>query len=144
VQQDGGGHGLDQRIDDFSLMSQALQWAGYARDFLYQLPLLEVEPNLTQAQAADGETYVLAQPGEVYAIYNDTCGRDFSLDLSDATGSFDVRWFDPRHGGPLQQSNVTTVTGGGLRLLGSAPSDTDRDWACLVQKTLNLEPARRQ
>jgi len=143
VQQDGGGHGLDQRIDDFSLMSQALQWAGYAREFLYQLPLLEVEPNLTQAQAADGDTYVLAKPGEVYAIYNDACGRDFSLDLADAAGSFDVRWFDPRNGGPLRQSDVPTVTGGGLRLLGSAPGDTDSDWACLVRKTSNSEAAHR-
>ena len=137
VQEDGGGHGLDQRIDDFSQMSQALEWAGYAREFLYNLPLLEVEPAPTTADAAHGETYVLAKPGEAYAIYNDTCGQDFRLDLSEATGSFEVRWFDPRNGGPLQQSEVTTVPGGGLCNLGSAPSDRDSDWACLVRRAAN-------
>ena len=72
-----------------------------------------------------------------YAIYNDTCGQDFRLDLSEATGSFEVRWFDPRNGGPLQQSEVITVPGGGLRDLGSAPSDRDSDWACLVRRAAN-------
>lgn len=134
VQQDGGGHGLDQRIDDFSLMSQALRWSGYARDFLYQLPLLEVEPNATPAEAAEGKTYVLAKPGEAYAVYNDSCGRDFHLDLSDTSGSFEVRWFDPRNGGELQESDLTTISGGALRNLGSAPSDLDSDWACLVRR----------
>lgn len=137
VQQDGGGHGFDHQIDDFSQMDIALKWCGYAREFLYRLPLLEVEPDHSLAQAARGEMYVLAQSGEVYGLYNDTCGEGFSLDLSKISGTFEVRWFDPRHGGPLLQSSVKTVVGGGLRILGNAPSDLDKDWACLVQRTGN-------
>jgi len=140
VQQDGGGHGLDQRIDDFSQMDLALKWSQYARDFLYGLPLDEVEPNHTLAGSARGEMYVLARIGWVYGIYSDTCGRDFRLDLSGASGTFEVRWFDPRNGGPLQESGITAVAGGGVRSLGSAPSDLDQDWACLVRWSAGQSP----
>ena len=135
VQQDGGGHGLDQRLDDFSAMEQALRWSGAARTFLYQLPLEQVEPNHALADAARGHTYVLALPGQVYGLYNDACGQAFTLDLSGTLGTFEVRWFDPRNGGALQKSNVTEVTGGASRSLGQAPADLDRDWACLVRRT---------
>jgi hypothetical protein len=133
VQKDGGGHSLDQAIDDFSQMDVALLWSGYARDFLYKLgSLRHVEPAHDLADAARGETYVLARSGLAYAIYNDSCGEGFTIDLSAVSGFFAVRWFDPRHGGPLQDSNVTTVTGGGIRSLGHAPRDLDQDWACLL------------
>jgi len=100
----------------------------------------EVEPNHALAGAATGETYVLAQIGWVYGIYSDTCGRDFRLDLSGASGTFEVRWFDPRNGGPLQESGITAVAGGGVRSLGSAPSDLDQDWACLVRWSAGQSP----
>jgi len=137
VQQDGGGHGFDHRIDDFSQMDLAMKWAGYARDFLYRLPLNKVAPNHALATAARGETYVLTSVGDVYAIYNDTCGEDFRIDLSNVTGTFEVRWFDPRNGGPLQKSSVTEVAGGGIRPLGNAPSDLTEDWACLIRRVDN-------
>ena len=137
VQQDGGGHSFDHRIENFADMDLALRWCGYARDFLYHLPLLETEPNHDLAQAARGETYVLAKVGNAYAIYNDTCGEGFRLDLLNAPGTFHVRWFDPRNGGPLRQSNITTIAGGAIRSLGNAPSDLDKDWACLVQRRGN-------
>jgi hypothetical protein len=133
IQKDGGGHSLDQAIDDFSQMDVALKWSGYAREFLCMLgDLRDVEPAHDLAEAAHGETYVLARSGLAYAIYNDSCGEGFTVDLSAASGRFAVRWFDPRDGGPLQDSNVTTVTGGAIRSLGHAPRDLDQDWACLV------------
>jgi hypothetical protein len=134
IQQDGGGHGLDQRIDDFGQMKASLLWAGYARKFLYALPLKDVEPKKGLGQAARGQTYVLAQTGEVYALYNDSCGQGFALDLKGVSGQFKVTWFDPRHGGPFQTSDVTKVSGGAIRSLGQAPSKRDQDWACLVER----------
>ena len=59
-------------------------------------------------------------------------GGTAKLDLSDAKGTFEVQWFDPRSGGPLQTGTVRAVQGGAVRSLGNPPKDTDKDWAILI------------
>ncbi len=137
VQQDGGGHSFDQQIDDFRAMDIALNWSGYAREFLLELPLLEMSPDHDLGDSAAGaNTYVLAKPGEVYAMYNDRNGSGLTLDLTGATGTFEVKWFDPRNGGNLQDGTVASVDGGGVVQLGSAPNSVNEDWAVVVRKQL--------
>ena len=47
----------------------------------------------------------LANPGTEYVVqlYN---GGNATLDLTDASGPFQVRWFDPRNGGAMQTGSV--------------------------------------
>jgi hypothetical protein len=134
VQEDGAGHGLDQQIDDFNIMADALDWNGHALDFLDLLPLSEMSSNRTQADSASGgNTYTMQLPGTAYAIYNDRNGGPFSLDLSNAPAGtvFSVSWFNPRNGDMLA-GNVDTVSGGGMVDLGIAPNQTGQDWAVLL------------
>lgn len=135
VQQDGGGHSLDQQIDDFSIMEDALRWAGHTVALLSSLPLQDMTPDRSLATSgASGEVYTLAMAGQVYLIYHDRAGGPLTLDLQAASASdtFDVRWFDPRLGGALQLGDVDQVQGGSSVNLGSAPHTQDDDWACLV------------
>ncbi len=135
VQRDGGGHGLDQELEDFRQMKTALNWTGYARSFLRKLPVLEMSPNHSLGDTASGgNTYVLRKHGEVYALYNDRNGSDWKLDLSETDGTFQVRWFDPRNGGELRKGTVDRISGGNVRTLGSAPEATERDWAAIVRR----------
>jgi hypothetical protein len=46
---------------------------------------------------------------------------------------FEMQWFDPRGGGPLQTGTVRAVPGGGIRSLGNPPKDTNKDWAILIR-----------
>lgn len=134
VQQDGGGHSLDQQIDDFNIMADALNWTGHALDFLSLLPLQQMSSNRTQASSAEGgNTYTRALSGTAYAIYNDRNGGPISIDLSDAPATvvFAVSWFNPRNG-DLLPGTVATVTGGGMAELGSAPNQIGQDWAVLL------------
>lgn len=136
VQQDGGGHSFDQAIDDFSEMDAALRWAGHAVAFFESLPLLSMQPleNLADS-GAGGDAYVLAAPGTTYAVFNDRNGEDWTLDLSDIPGVFQVSWFDPRNGGALQTGTQTaSFAGGQVASLGSAPYDRGNDWAALVTR----------
>ena len=135
VQEDGGGHGLDHRLDDFREMKMGLNAAGHAIQFLGMLPLLDMSPNHALAgKAALGNTYVLTKPGEIYAVYNDRSGAGLQLDLTGVAGEYQVRWFNPRQGGDLLSGTVTTVRGGQVVDLGSAPSELGQEWACLVVK----------
>ncbi|MEM7584305.1 MAG: putative collagen-binding domain-containing protein, partial [Acidobacteriota bacterium] len=135
VQEDGGGHSFDQRIDDFSEMEVALRWAGHAVGLLSALPLDSMTPDRTLASSStSGEVYTLAQAGEVYLVYHDRAGGPLTLDMQAAgPQTFDVRWFDPREGGALQLGNVVQVQGGSNAVnLGSSPHTQDDDWVCLV------------
>ena len=139
VQKDGGGHSFDQDIDDFNQMAEALEWTGHALTFMNMLPVLEMIPNMILgSSAAGGNTYVLAKPGETYALFNDRNGGAFSLDLTGASGAFEVSWYDPRTG---QIHAGGTIPGGGIRSLGNAPHDQTQDWAALVRRQEVSPPA---
>jgi hypothetical protein len=77
--------------------------------------------------------FVFALQGEVYAVYL-PAGGTTELDLSNVKGSFEVKWYDPRHGGALQNGSVTQLEGGGKRALGNAPKEPTMDWAVLVRR----------
>lgn len=135
VQQDGGGHGFDQSIDDFGLMETALLWSGHALDFFARLPLLDMSPDRNLVTSGDGpNVYALAQRGEVYAVYSADGASSLQLDLSDqpTSVSFSIAWFDPRNGGALTLGNP--VNGGALRALGPPPSQPGADWAVIVRR----------
>lgn len=81
-----------------------------------------------------GRHWAFAKPGEVYAIYLPE-GGSTELDLRGAPGStFEVKWYDPRFGGDLQNGTVRTVSGGSRVQLGEAPKEREKDWAVLVRK----------
>ena len=75
--------------------------------------------------------YCFTKGGEVYVVYLKSGGTT-NLNLTGISGTFDVKWFDPRNGGGLQNGSVAQVSGGGSRSLGNAPNSGGSDWAILV------------
>jgi len=148
VQEDGGitgerdpetnkmvGHRLDHQVNDFRDMDQALIWSGHAVRFFKRLPLVQMNANHKLASGPQNSvSYVLEKRGEVYALYNDRNGRDLQLDLTGVEGQFNVRWYDPRNGGQLQDGSISVVPGGSVVPLGNAPNEVDLDWAVLVER----------
>jgi hypothetical protein len=82
---------------------------------------------------SDNSRYALAEAGEVYVVYLPTGGTG-ELDLGSASTAFDVKWFNPRKGGPLQQGSVKEVKGGGRVSLGQPPAEPAEDWCVLVRQ----------
>lgn len=60
----------------------------------------------------NSDSYCFTKEGEVYVVYIRN-GKITNLDLSATAGTFDVKWFDPRNGGPLQ-SGMINASGGRL------------------------------
>ena len=123
----------DLSVEDYRTRDHLFDLERYAHDFVVDyLPFTEMHhaDDLTPAS----NDYVLAKPGEVYAVYLPEGGTS-TLDLSGASGTFEVKWYDPRKGGELQDGSVTSVEGGGSRPLGSAPSEPAADWTILVRRS---------
>jgi len=83
------------------------------------------------ALSSNADSWCLRKAGSHYIVYLKNGGTT-NLDLSGATGNFDVRWYDPRNGGALQSGSVTSVTGGSTVSLGTAPSSASYDWVVYV------------
>jgi len=79
----------------------------------------------------DNSKYCFAKAGELYLVYLRDGGTT-GLDLSGASGSFTVKWFNPRTGGSLQDGSVKSANGGSKVSLGQPPADVAEDWVAIV------------
>jgi hypothetical protein len=122
----------DLDVEDWRSRDHFWDLLHYAHEFFIRhLPF-------PQMQHADELTpnpndFVFARKNEVYAIYLPD-GGTAQLDLTGATGTFEVRWYDPRFGGELQRGTVNVVEGGASRALGEAPNERSKDWVMLVRR----------
>lgn len=115
----------DLDLEDWRSRDHFWDLQRYAHEFFTRyLPFEKMRPT---------EELVFGQPGEVYAVYLPDGGSK-ELDLTGAAGRFEVKWYDPRHGGELQDGSVAAVEGGARRRLGDAPKERNEDWAVLVRR----------
>jgi hypothetical protein len=121
---------MDLSAEDWRSRDILWDQTRYALEFFHQhLPFWEMSAD-NELASAEG-AYVLAKPGEVYAVFLPDRG---STELTLAEGGYTVAWYDPRGGGALQVGTVETVDGPGAVSLGAPPADADKDWAVLVKK----------
>jgi uncharacterized protein DUF5060/collagenase-like protein with putative collagen-binding domain len=81
----------------------------------------------------DNSVFCFAKPGDLYLVYLPS-GGSADLDLTGATGQFNVSWFDPRNGGALKRGSVASVAGGKKVSLGAAPASPEEDWLVVVRR----------
>ncbi len=71
--------------------------------------------------------------GAAYLVYLPNGGRT-DLDLTGASGNFNVRWLNPHSGGALKDRSVNSVKGGGKVSLGNPPTEVTEDWFAVVRR----------
>ena len=128
-------HDLD--CQDYRSRDKTWDYCRIALDFFRdnRVPFWEMKNvnALIGNEKDDNSKYCLAKPGELYLVYLPKGGTT-ELDLSAATGSFTVKWFNPRAGGALQDGSVKSVSGGGKAALGAPPADAQEDWLVVIRK----------
>ena len=144
----GGGAGVEYILStvldthDFRQYEPLWRYTRYAGNFMDQIPFGDMVPShdlLTGESTYDKSNpkisgVVLAKPGEVYAIQLPNASSTGTLDLSDASGTFTMRWYNPRTG--TFEGGTTTIDGGGMVSLGSPPSSPSEDWVILIESTV--------
>ncbi|MDX9971605.1 MAG: DUF5060 domain-containing protein, partial [FCB group bacterium] len=122
----GGGAGVewyfgyqssfgDLTTEDFSMAEPLWRRTAVTLDFFHQyLPFWEMAPN--DSLASGGSTArVLAKPGDTYAVYLPDGG---TTNLTVPEGQYQVAWYDPTSGGPLEWGSVKQITGPATRAIG--------------------------
>jgi len=127
----------DLACEDFRSRDKSWDYCRIALDFFreHEIPFWEMANSdaLVGNVKNDNSKYCLAKTGSVYLIYLPNGGTT-EIDLSDAPGTFAVNWFDPRHGGPLQQGSITKAQGGHKAALGAAPKAVTDDWLIVLTR----------
>ncbi len=122
----------DLTAEDFRSRRTKWEDAKYALDFFdAHVPFWEMETN--DQLTSERDDFCLANPGVRYLIYLPE-GGSTNLNLSAGTGTFTVKWFDPRNGGNLLNGSITEIQGGASRNIGNPPNNTNSDWVILVEK----------
>jgi hypothetical protein len=104
----------------------------HALDFFEQhVPFEQSQPLSGLVFPSDARCFGI--PGQLYVVHV-SHGGDASIDLTGASGTFVVRWYDPRAGGPLLAGSVATAEGGRVASLGRPPRDPEADWVALVRR----------
>jgi Domain of unknown function (DUF5060)/Putative collagen-binding domain of a collagenase/Secretion system C-terminal sorting domain/Dockerin type I domain len=119
-------------LDAESWKTRENVWAftKHALDFFRAyLPFPQMASN--DALASNANAYVLAKAGETYAVYLKTGGTT-NLNITGASATYTVKWYNPRTGGSLKDGTVKTVNGPGNPSIGQPPSETTKDWVALV------------
>ena len=127
----------DLNCQDFRSRDKSWDYCRIALEFFpaNNIPFWEMK----NANALVGNTknenskYCFAKAGELYLVYLRDGGTT-DLDLSGVTGEFDVKWFNPRTGGPLRDGSVISVKGGSRAAIGQPPAEMDEDWLAVVRK----------
>lgn len=127
----------DLACEDFRSRDRSWDFCRIALEFFARenipFPEMKNADELIGNGKHDNSRYCLAKSGDLYLVYLPS-GGSTDLDLSSASGTFSVRWFDPRHGGEMTEGSVNSVDGGGTVSLGTPPEAPKEDWLIVVRK----------
>lgn len=127
------------KTEDYRKYSKHWQTMWFARKFLEQnTPYWEMKridsvlKGETTYEGKNSIVYgkVFAKPGQVYAVYLPNGSTSAKLDMGNAKGDFELRWYDPSKG--EFEGNAITIKGGGWVDLGLPPSSPENDWTILL------------
>lgn len=131
-----GGGDIDKTLDDFRPYETLWNYTWYARKFMEEnLPFWEMQPEdglLSDESTSFGGGQVFARAGEIYAVYLPDASPSGTLDLSGATATLVLRWYNPRSG--QFEGSAVNIAGGGNVSLGAPPRDPSQDWVVLIQR----------
>lgn len=96
------------------------------------IPFWEMAPN--DKLISNRPAYCLVKEGEVYAIYSESNADTVLVNLGNSHQNFQIKWFDPRNGGELQNGSIDKVNATGIVSLGNPPSNAEKDWVILLNK----------
>lgn len=128
----------DLTAEDFRSRNSKWDDAKIALDFFQEnIPFWEMDSNDDLTSVTDD--YCFAKEDEIYLVYLPN-GGNTSLNLSNVSGSYSVKWFNPSTGGSLLNGTITLIQSGSSRSIGNPPNNTTADWVALITKIDGDDP----
>ena len=127
----------DLQCEDWRSRDQSWDYGRIAIEFFHdnEIPFWEMRnrDDLVGNPEHNNSRYCLAKDDEVYVVYLPT-GGETTLDLEEASGRYNVRWFNPREGGELLTGEVESIAAERVVSLGLPPRNRNEDWVVIVRR----------
>jgi hypothetical protein len=127
----------DLKAEDWRSRDQSWDYCRIALDFFHEqaIPFWKMKnrDDLVGNAAHNNDRYCFAAVNQVYLVYLPT-GGSCKLDLTQASGDFQVRWFNPGEGGELRKGSKHQLRGGGTRSIGQPPESLGQDWLAVIRR----------
>lgn len=121
----------DLTLEDFRSRDQLWNITFYALEFFQKyIPFNEMD---SRDSLVTPGNYCFGKDGEVYVIFMPHGGR-VSINLPDE-GPYQVRWYNPRSGGELQDGTRSTIITSGSQFIGLPPRELTKDWVAIISKS---------
>lgn len=128
--------GGDLKMENFRTREAMWDYMWHARTVMERtLPFWEMVPAdhlLTGESSSYGGGEVLAQEGQVYAVYLPSAESTGKISLTGFSGTFRGRWYNPRIG--RFQGPARVMQGDAARNLNEPPSSPQEDWVFILKK----------
>ncbi|WP_298496587.1 DUF5060 domain-containing protein [uncultured Algibacter sp.] len=123
-------HNGDITVDNYTLHTAFYQRMKYAKDFFENnnIPFW----NLTNNDSNISNGYLLTDNKDYYIAFLPNGGTT-NIDVS-GTGTYQIKWFNPRSGGKLQNGSISKISAGKKIAIGNAPNTANSSWVVLLQK----------
>ncbi|MBN2350207.1 MAG: DUF5060 domain-containing protein [Bacteroidales bacterium] len=125
-------HNNDLNCEDWRSRDRMWDYTRYALDFFQKyLPFSEMEPidELTDNLS----DYCFVKKDSIYIVYLPFWQKTI-INLSAVSGTYTIKWYNPRTGGELIRGSVSGIKGGSDQDIGQPPADTHLDWVAIIQK----------
>jgi hypothetical protein len=119
----------DLTCEDFRSRETWWKQSSIATQFVNRFPLEEM--NCQDELVNIKDAYCLSKTGEVYLVYLPARTQQASLKI-DSEEALQVKWFNPREGGELQDGSITSLQGSGNQFLGEPPVEPEKDWVVVI------------
>lgn len=130
----------DMTCQDFRSREAMYDQSRYALNFFsnYAIPFWNMSNN--NAMVSNSNWCLADASGKNIVVFL-ISGGTATVNVTALSGmTWTVGWYDPRVGGNLQNGSVTTISGGAVRPLGSAPHSSNKDWVVLLQCSSGCPP----
>ncbi|MEL7146305.1 MAG: DUF5060 domain-containing protein, partial [Bacteroidota bacterium] len=124
----------DLSSEDWRQRDRLWELTEYAISFFDDhLPYWEMQPAHQLVAKAGG--YCFRKEEAIYAVYF-PASSNYTINLREAEGTYEVRWYDPLSGGELLTGSKEIITGGAVQKIGNPPQPQGmkQDWVCLIRR----------
>lgn len=129
----GAGHAYDLAVEDLREFDQYWEQTGHFVKFFNDILQNQFKINLHSLNETNGVTstnndWVLSDSGNAYLIFLRDGGTT-NIQLPNAD-TYNIHWFNPRTG---ELSSGNQLHGAGTHSIGTAPTDSNMDWAVVIK-----------
>ena len=124
----------DHNAEDWRSRESKWEDAKIALDFFEaNLNYWEMQPYDDLVSGDEMLNFSFAKLDDTYVVYLAE-GGEATLDLSNVSGAYTLKWFDPRSGGSFLSGSILEIEAGASRSLGIPPNNPSEDWVVLIER----------